>query len=65
MGAKQAVEIMHRRDIAAGADPEALADAYAEQHLPVSIAAGDGFIDEVVEPAETRERLAFALEARR
>jgi acetyl-CoA carboxylase carboxyltransferase component len=65
MGAKQAVEIMHRRDIAAGADPEALADAYAEEHLPVGAAAGGGFIDEVIEPAETRDRLAFALEARR
>jgi acetyl-CoA carboxylase carboxyltransferase component len=65
MGAKQAVEIMHRRDIAAGADPDALADAYAEQHLPVAVAAAGGFIDEVVEAGETRERLAFALEARR
>ena len=65
MGAKQAVEIVHRRDIAAGADPQALADAYEEEHLPVSIAAGGGFIDEIVEPGETRDRLAFALEARR
>jgi len=65
MGAKQAVEIVHRRDIAAGADPEALADAYAEQHLPVGVAADGGFIDEVVDPAETRDRLAFALETQR
>ncbi|HSD77622.1 MAG TPA: carboxyl transferase domain-containing protein, partial [Solirubrobacteraceae bacterium] len=65
MGAKQAVEIVHRRDIAAGADPEALADAYAEAHLPVDVAAAGGFVDEVVDPAETRDRLAFALEARR
>ncbi|HSD80460.1 MAG TPA: carboxyl transferase domain-containing protein [Solirubrobacteraceae bacterium] len=65
MGAKQAVEIVHRRDIAAGADPAALADAYAEAHLPVDVAAAGGFVDEVVDPAETRDRLAFALEARR
>jgi acetyl-CoA carboxylase carboxyltransferase component len=65
MGAQQAVEVVHRRDIAAGADRESLAAAYAEEHLPVAVAAGGGFIDEVIEPAETRERLAFALETRR
>jgi acetyl-CoA carboxylase carboxyltransferase component len=65
MGATQAVEIMHRRDIAAGADPTALADAYTAEHLPVAVAAGRGFVDEIVEPYETRERIAFALEAAR
>src|SRR5215218_2289569 len=65
MGASQAVEIMHRREIAAGADPADLADAYAAEHLPVGVAASRGFVDEIVEPAETRERIAFALEAAR
>ena len=65
MGAAQAVEIMHRRDIAAGADPAELADAYAAEHLPVAVAAGRGFVDEIIEPYETRERIAFALEAAR
>ena len=65
MGASQAVEIMHRRQIAAGADPADLADAYAAEHLPVAVAASRGFVDEIVEPAETRERIAFALEAAR
>jgi acetyl-CoA carboxylase carboxyltransferase component len=65
MGASQAVEIMHRREIAAGADAADLADAYAAEHLPVAVAASRGFVDEIVEPAETRERIAFALEAAR
>jgi acetyl-CoA carboxylase carboxyltransferase component len=65
MGPSQAVEIMHRRDIAAGADPAELADAYAAEHLPVGVAASRGFVDEVIEPYETRERIAFALEAAR
>jgi acetyl-CoA carboxylase carboxyltransferase component len=65
MGAPQAVELIHRREIAAGADASALADAYAAEHLPVHVAASRGFIDEIVEPTETRERIAFALEAAR
>ena len=35
MGATQAIEIIHRREIAAGADPAALAAAYEAEHLPV------------------------------
>ena len=65
MGPQQAVEVMHRRDIAAGADPVALADAYAAEQLPVAVAASRGFVDEIIEPYETRERIAFALEAAR
>jgi acetyl-CoA carboxylase carboxyltransferase component len=65
MGAPQAVEIVHRREIAAGADAAALADTYSAEHLPVNVAASAGFVDEVIEPADTRERVAFALEASR
>lgn len=61
MGAPQAVEITGRRQIAAGADPAELAEAYAAEHLPVARAALDGFVDEVVMPAETRGRLAAFL----
>jgi propionyl-CoA carboxylase beta chain len=57
--------VVNRREIAAGADAEALADAYAAEHLPVRVAASRGFVDEVVAPSETRERIAFALEAAR
>ena len=62
MGARQAVELVRRREIAAGADPEALAAAYTAEHLPVRVAASAGFVDEVIDPPETRERIAFALE---
>jgi acetyl-CoA carboxylase carboxyltransferase component len=67
MGPRQAVQIVHRRDIAAADDPEAerdrLADEYAGEHLTADVAAREGFVDELVEPAETRERLASSLAA--
>jgi len=63
MGARQAVEIVRRRDIAAGANAEDLAGEYAAEHLPVDRAATDGFVDEVIEPAQTRDRIAAALGA--
>ena len=65
MGAPQAIEIVKRRDLEAGADPAVLAAAYEEEHLPVAIAAKAGFIDEIVTPAKTRERIASHFEARR
>ena len=65
MGAPQAIEIVHRRELEAGADAAELAAAYEEQHLPVAIAAKAGFIDEIVAPDKTRERIAAHFEARR
>jgi acetyl-CoA carboxylase carboxyltransferase component len=62
MGARQAVELVGRRDIAAGADPDVLAAAYESEHLPVAVAAAAGFVDEVVAPRETRDRIADVLE---
>ena len=64
MGARQAVELVDRRRIAAGADAAALADAYAAEHLPVGRAAEAGFVDEVVAPDATRDRLIGELEVR-
>ena len=65
MGAKQAVTIVNRRDIAAADDPVAARDAYAaeyaEGHLGAHIAAAEGYIDEVILPGDTRRRLAEAL----
>jgi acetyl-CoA carboxylase carboxyltransferase component len=65
MGPKQAVDLVHRREIAAAADPsrarEALADRYAGEHLTAVASAAAGVIDEVVPPSETRTRLARAL----
>ena len=67
MGAQPAVNIMHRRELAAAEDPAALraelAAAYAEEHLGAHVAAASGAIDEVIEPAETRARLAWAFGA--
>jgi acetyl-CoA carboxylase carboxyltransferase component len=67
MGAEQAVGILNRREIAANADPSAarrrLASAYAEEHLHVEGASADGFVDEVIAPQATRERVASSLEA--
>ena len=65
MSARAAVGIVNRRELRAAEDPEAerdrLADAYAEEHLRAEAAAAAGFVDEIVEPADTRERLAWAL----
>jgi acetyl-CoA carboxylase carboxyltransferase component len=65
MSARAAVGIVHRRELAASDDPlvelERLANAYAEEHLRADSAAAGGFIDEVIEPADTRRRLASAL----
>jgi acetyl-CoA carboxylase carboxyltransferase component len=66
MAASQAVGIIHRRDLEAADDRESarrdLADAYAGEHLLAAGAARDGFIDEVVEPADTRARLDWGLD---
>jgi acetyl-CoA carboxylase carboxyltransferase component len=67
MGAEQAVGIVARRDIAAADDPvrarEALAREYEREHLDVRAASAGGFIDEVIAPSATRERLAATLDA--
>lgn len=67
MAARAAVGIVHRRELRAAEDPERerdrLADAYAEEHLGAAAAAADGHIDEIVEPIDTRKRLAWALHA--
>jgi acetyl-CoA carboxylase carboxyltransferase component len=67
MGAQPAVGVLHRRELAAAEDPAALRDelaaAYAEEHLGADVAAAAGFVDEVIEPHETRRRLAWAFGA--
>jgi methylmalonyl-CoA decarboxylase subunit alpha len=67
MGAEQAVGIIHRRELAAAADPaeakRRLADDYGVRHLGAAAAAAGGYVDEVIRPPETRERLAWALGA--
>jgi acetyl-CoA carboxylase carboxyltransferase component len=67
MGAKQAVGVVHRKAIAAADDPAAeqdrLAAEYERDHVSAAIAAREGFVDELVEPRDTRRRLAGALSA--
>jgi acetyl-CoA carboxylase carboxyltransferase component len=67
MGSKQAVNVVHRRAIAGADDPEAerdrLAADYADEHVSAEVAAREGFVDELVEPADTRLRIAGALHA--
>ncbi|MDE3134463.1 MAG: methylmalonyl-CoA carboxyltransferase, partial [Acidobacteriota bacterium] len=65
MGAKPAVGVIHRRELAAAEDPESvreeLAERYAEMHLRPQVAAGTGHIDELIAPEQTRRRVAWAL----
>jgi acetyl-CoA carboxylase carboxyltransferase component len=67
LGARQAVGIVHRREIASSEDPmrelENLSDRYAAEHQSARAAARDGVVDELLAPKETRERLIAALGA--
>jgi acetyl-CoA carboxylase carboxyltransferase component len=67
MGATQAVEIIHRREIAAAEDPASARDAfaaiYADEHLHPGAATADGYVDDVIQPGETRERVSAAFSA--
>jgi methylmalonyl-CoA decarboxylase subunit alpha len=65
MGARPAVGIIHRRKLQADDADDGLRDRlvaeYEDTHLRPEIAARDGFVDELIEPFETRDRLAGAL----
>ncbi|MCK5063675.1 MAG: methylmalonyl-CoA carboxyltransferase, partial [Candidatus Fermentibacteraceae bacterium] len=65
MGAKGAVKILFKREIAKDQDPEAkrqlLIDEYNEKFSNPFVSAEMGFIDEVIKPHETRPRLIAAL----
>ena len=60
MGAKGAVEILHRQ--ADEAEREDLVATYEERLLNPYIAAERGSVDRVIEPADTRSELAAALD---
>ena len=66
MGPKGAVEILYRKEIAASDDPAAATDArieeYRERFAHPYIAAGRGYLDDVIDPRETRPRLISALD---
>ena len=69
MGAKPAVGIIHRRELAAADDPaaarDALARSYAESHLRPQVAASAGYVDELIGTEQTRARVAWALRSLR
>jgi acetyl-CoA carboxylase carboxyltransferase component len=61
MGAAGAVQILHGKRVADPAERAALEAAYAARHCTPVIAAQRGFVDEVIEPQDTRRAVAFAL----
>ena len=67
MGAEGAANILYGRQIKAAEDPQAererLTQQYQEDYLNPYVAAKAGYIDEVIEPAETRQKLVEALQA--
>ncbi len=69
MGPKGAVEILYKKEIADAADPQAAMDArvaeYTEKFANPYIAAARGYVDDVIDPRDTRPRLIDALEALR
>ena len=66
MGSSGAVEIVHRRDLMESDDPATLrrelVEDYEERYATPYIAAERGFIDDVIDPADTRRILARSLE---
>jgi len=61
MGPKGAVEIIFRADIGDTAAIEARTEEYREKFANPFVAASRGFIDDVIQPATTRQRLCRAL----
>jgi propionyl-CoA carboxylase beta chain len=61
MGPEAAVNIVYRREIAAGADREAKVEEFRERFANPFVAAEHGFIDDVIEPRETRRHVIRAL----
>ncbi len=61
MGPKGAVEIIFRADLGDAAAIEARAQEYREKFANPFVAAGRGFIDDVIPPRDTRRRLCRAL----
>jgi acetyl-CoA carboxylase carboxyltransferase component len=66
MGPDGAVSIIFRRELAQAVDPSTrkaeLVDEYRQKFANPYIAASRGYIDDVIEPRETRPRLINALE---
>lgn len=67
MGPEGAVSILYRKELLESEDPQKLkkelAVQYRDQIANPYVADEKGYIDEVIDPAETRLKLAFAFEA--
>ncbi|HEY3258614.1 MAG TPA: acyl-CoA carboxylase subunit beta [Gemmatimonadaceae bacterium] len=65
MGPKGAVEILFRKDITASEDPAKATDdkiqEYRDKFAHPYIAAGRGYLDDIIDPRDTRPRLIEAL----
>ncbi len=66
MGPQGAVEILYRRELEGSADPVKrrveLVDDYTERYANPYIAAERGFVDDVIDPAETRRKVIAGFE---
>ena len=66
MGAAGAVEIVNRREILESDDPDAkkaeLVEEYSEKFLNPYAAADRGYVDDVIDPADTRRKVNAALD---
>jgi propionyl-CoA carboxylase beta chain len=66
MGPEGATNILYRRDVAEAEDPEAMRqekiNEYREKFANPYVAASWGYLDDVIEPSQTRPRLINALE---
>ncbi len=66
MGAEGAAEIVFRREIAAADDPKARRDELVEEYRSTFstpyVAASRGLVDDIIEPALTRQHVARSLE---
>jgi acetyl-CoA carboxylase carboxyltransferase component len=66
MGPQGAVEILYRRELAQAPDPVArrseLVDEYTERYANPYLAAERGYVDDVIDPADTRAVLSRSLD---
>jgi propionyl-CoA carboxylase beta chain len=69
LGAEGAANILYKKQIDSAADPAAerkrLADAYRERFNNPYYAAGTGYLDDIIEPRESRPKIIAALSALR
>ena len=69
MGPEGAANIIFKKEIESAVDPEAMRQSkiqeYKEKFANPYVAASKGYVDEIIEPTETRSRLLHALEVSR